>query len=52
MEPKIRAILWYLDQGGKEAIVTDPAHITAALRARRHAGDPRLEAGPSREAGS
>jgi carbamate kinase len=34
MEPKIRAILWYLDQGGKEAIVTDPAHITAALEGK------------------
>jgi len=32
MEPKIKAILWYLEQGGKEAIVTDPSHITAALR--------------------
>ncbi len=34
MEPKIRAILWYLDHGGKEAIVTDPAHITAALEGK------------------
>ncbi len=31
MEPKIRAILWYLDAGGKKAIVTDPAHIMDAL---------------------
>ncbi len=32
MLPKIEAILWYLDAGGKEAIITDPAHIIAALR--------------------
>ncbi|MGC9522700.1 MAG: carbamate kinase [Anaerolineae bacterium] len=32
MEPKIRAIIWYLEAGGKQAIVTDPPHITAALR--------------------
>ncbi len=32
MEPKIRAVLQYLDAGGKEAIITDPSHINAALR--------------------
>ena len=32
MEPKIRAVLQYLDAGGKEAIITDPPHINAALR--------------------
>ncbi len=31
MEPKIRAIIWYLEAGGKEAIITDPEHLTAAL---------------------
>ncbi len=31
MYPKIQAILWYLEAGGKEAIITDPAHITDAL---------------------
>jgi len=32
MYPKIQAILWYLEAGGKQAIITDPAHISAALR--------------------
>jgi carbamate kinase len=32
MEPKIRAVLQYLEVGGKEAIITDPPHINAALR--------------------
>ena len=31
MEPKIRAILQYLDRGGKEALITDPANIERAL---------------------
>ncbi len=34
MEPKIRAILRYLDAGGKLAVITDPEHITAALHGR------------------
>ncbi len=34
MEPKIRAILWYLEAGGKKAIVTDPAHIMEALEGK------------------
>jgi carbamate kinase len=32
MEPKVQAIIRYLEAGGKEAIITDPSHITAALR--------------------
>ncbi len=32
MEPKVRAIVEYLEAGGKLAIITDPAHIAAALR--------------------
>lgn len=32
MEPKVKAIIRYLEAGGKEAIITDPPHITAALR--------------------
>jgi carbamate kinase len=32
MEPKVRAIVQYLEAGGKLAIITDPEHITAALR--------------------
>ena len=32
MEPKIKAIIQYLEAGGKLAIITDPDHITAALR--------------------
>ncbi len=31
MEPKIRAVIHYLEAGGKQAIITDPPHITAAL---------------------
>ncbi len=34
MEPKIRAVLWYLDAGGKEALITDPAHIMDALEGK------------------
>ena len=32
MEPKIRAIVRFLEQGGKEAIVTNPENIGRALR--------------------
>lgn len=32
MEPKIKAIIQYLEAGGKLAIITNPEHITAALR--------------------
>ncbi|MCD6286859.1 MAG: carbamate kinase [Anaerolineae bacterium] len=32
MEPKVRAVVRYLEAGGKLAIITDPEHITAALR--------------------
>lgn len=32
MEPKIRAILGFLDQGGKDALITDPANIARALK--------------------
>lgn len=32
MEPKVQAIVEYLEAGGKTAIITDPPHITAALR--------------------
>ncbi len=32
MLPKIEAILWYLEAGGRHAIITDPANIMAALR--------------------
>jgi carbamate kinase len=32
MAPKIQAVLNYLDAGGKEAIVTNPANIERALR--------------------
>ncbi len=31
MLPKIQAIIQYLEAGGKEALITDPEHITAAL---------------------
>jgi carbamate kinase len=32
MGPKVQAIVNYLDNGGTEAIVTDPEHVAAALR--------------------
>jgi len=32
MEPKIRAVIEYIEAGGKLAIITDPPHIAAALR--------------------
>ncbi|MFC2046332.1 carbamate kinase [Chloroflexota bacterium] len=31
MEPKIRASLWFLENGGAEAIITDPENIERAL---------------------
>ncbi len=34
MEPKVRAILWFLEAGGKHAIITDPAHIMDALEGK------------------
>ena len=32
MAPKIQAIIWFLESGGKEAIITDPENIGRALR--------------------
>jgi carbamate kinase len=32
MAPKIQAIIWFLENGGKSALITDPAHIGGALR--------------------
>ncbi|MFZ6031247.1 MAG: carbamate kinase [Chloroflexota bacterium] len=32
MWPKIQAILWYLEAGGKQAIITDPPNLGRALR--------------------
>jgi carbamate kinase len=32
MEPKIQAIINYLERGGKEALITDPQNIERALR--------------------
>lgn len=34
MAPKVRAIIWYLESGGKEALVTDPAHLMDALEGK------------------
>lgn len=34
MLPKIQACLMYLDAGGKEALITDPAHIMDALEGK------------------
>ena len=32
MAPKIQAIIWFLENGGKEAIITNPENIGRALR--------------------
>jgi len=32
MAPKIQAILWYLEAGGRAALITDPRNIGRALR--------------------
>jgi carbamate kinase len=32
MAPKIQAIVWYLEAGGKQAIITNPENIGRALR--------------------
>jgi carbamate kinase len=32
MAPKIQAILWYLEAGGKQAIITNPENIGRALK--------------------
>ncbi|MBI2975531.1 MAG: hypothetical protein HYY33_01115 [Chloroflexi bacterium] len=31
MGPKIQAVIWYLERGGKEALVTNPENIERAL---------------------
>ncbi len=31
MAPKIEACLWFIDKGGKEAVITDPEHLRAAV---------------------
>jgi carbamate kinase len=32
MGPKIQAIIWYLEGGGKQALITNPENIGRALR--------------------
>ena len=32
MLPKIKAIVWFLEEGGKKAIVTNPENIARALK--------------------
>jgi carbamate kinase len=32
MAPKVHAIIWYLENGGKEAVITNPENIGRALR--------------------
>jgi carbamate kinase len=34
MLPKVQAIIEFLEGGGRQAIITDPAHLTAALEGR------------------
>jgi carbamate kinase len=31
MAPKIRAVIWYLERGGGEAIITNPESVEMAL---------------------
>jgi carbamate kinase len=35
MLPKVRAVIEFLEAGGKQAVITDPANIAAALEGRR-----------------
>jgi Carbamate kinase len=35
MEPKIRAVIKFLESGGKEALITSPEHLKEALEGRR-----------------
>ncbi len=48
MEPKIRAVLAFLDSGGSRAIITDPQHLERALAGR--AGTRFIGNGQDREA--
>jgi hypothetical protein len=32
MAPKVHAIVWYLENGGKEAVITNPENIGNALK--------------------
>jgi carbamate kinase len=32
MAPKIEACIWFVDRGGREAVITDPEHLRAAVR--------------------
>jgi carbamate kinase len=32
MAPKIQAVIWYLEAGGKQALITNPESIGRALR--------------------
>jgi carbamate kinase len=32
MEPKIKAIIWFLENGGKQALITNPENIGRALK--------------------
>jgi carbamate kinase len=52
MAPKVQAIVNYLENGGTEAIVTDPAHVAAALRGETGTRFTLDDADGTREAGS
>jgi carbamate kinase len=34
MLPKVQAVIEFLEGGGKQAIITDPEHVAAALEGR------------------
>ena len=40
MAPKIQAIIWYLEAGGKQALITNPENIGRALKGERHVDCP------------
>jgi carbamate kinase len=32
MAPKIEACIWFIERGGREAVISDPEHLQAAVR--------------------
>ena len=34
MAPKIEACIWFLERGGREAVITDPANLRNAVRGK------------------
>jgi carbamate kinase len=34
MAPKIEACIWFIDNGGREAVITDPEHLLSAVHGK------------------